>query len=83
MYIFLLDDQPIISEIQNSKLKGEITYKKRVFPEGSKASDVHPEEIKTIDCITITDTSINILNFIETGNHDRLFPEAMKFIRIK
>jgi hypothetical protein len=81
LHLFLLDDQPIISAIQNNKLKGEITSKNKIVPEGTKPSDVHSDT--TIDCYTITDTSTNILNFIETGNNDELFTDAMKFIRIK
>ncbi len=81
LHVFHLDKQPVISAIQNNKLKGEITYKKKMMPEGTKADEVNPE--KTIDCVTITDTSINIMNFIAAGNNDELFPEAMKFTRMK
>jgi len=80
LLIFQLDRQLIISAIQAKKLKGKITYKKKIVPEGTKNDDVKPD--KTIDCVIITDTSKNMINFFEAGNNDELFPDAMKFIKV-
>jgi hypothetical protein len=80
LLVFNLAHDPIISAIQANALKGEITYKKQVIPEGTKIDNTLSE--KKIDCVKITDTSKNIRNYFEFGNHKMLFPEAMEFIRV-
>jgi len=80
LLFFQLDSQLIIPAIQAKKLKGKITYKKKIVPQEIKNDNVKSD--KTVDCVIITDTSKNILNFVEAGNNDELFPDAMKFIKV-
>ncbi len=76
-----LDRAPIIAAIQAEKLQGKITYRLKKVPQGAQRDNLSTE--KSIDCVTILDTSQNILNFIEAGDFDALFPDALRFTRIK
>ncbi len=76
-----LDREPIIAAIQSEKLRGKITYKLKKVPQGAQRDNLSTE--KSIDCVTISDTSQNILNFLEAGDFDLLFPDAMRFTRIR
>jgi len=74
LMVFPLTKEPIIAAIQANALKGEVVY-------DDKGGDAR--SAPTIDHVTITDDSANILQFLETGNHAELFPEAMRFVRMK
>lgn len=76
-----LGREPIIAAIQAQKLRGQITFK----PKRSLQKVPHDNlsTAKSIDCVTLSDTSQNILSFIETGDFEALFPDAMRFTRIK
>lgn len=80
LFFFQLDRQLIISAIQTNKLTGKITYKRKIVSEGKKNSDVQID--RTIDCVTITDTSKNIINFIESDKDGNLFSNTMKLTRV-
>ncbi len=80
LLFFQLDSQLIIPAIQTEKLKGKITYNKKIVPQEIKNNNA--KSYKTVDCVIITDTSKNILNFVEAGNNDELFPDAKKFIKV-
>ena len=80
LHFYQLDRKLIISAIQENKLTGKITYKKKTVPEGTKNDGGKSEKI--IDCVIITDTSKNMINFFESGKNDKFFTDAMKFIRI-
>jgi|GEM_PF-894884 len=81
LLVYQLARKPIITAIKAGKLKGRITYK---VPEG--APGTQPKNLpveKSADCVTITDTSTNLLNHLEAGNSQTLFPEPMQFIRVR
>lgn len=81
LLLYQLDQQLIISAIQGNKLKGKLIYKKKKAPKGTK-SDATASQ-KTINCVVITDTSNNMINFFESRENDKLFADTMKFIRVK
>jgi len=80
-YEFAVDDSLLVSMIdidgfakgiQDGKIKGEITYRKPVIPEGSEDKP-REQESKVIDCLRITDKSENIVQFIKDSNTRELF----------
>jgi len=79
LLVYQLDRKPIIAAIKAGKLKGRITYKAQKVPPGTRLKTLPTE--KSVDCVTITDKSMNLLNFLETGDHQTLFPEPMRFMR--
>ena len=81
LLFYLMSDEPIISAVRSNRLKGEITYKKQVKVEGQ--DNISPLKKPEIDCVTVTDTSHNILDFIHSADQNQLFPEALEFKRIK
>lgn len=81
LLFYLMSDEPIISAVRSNRLKGEITYKKQVKGEGQ--DNISPLKKPEIDCVTVTDTSHNILDFIHSADQNQLFPEALEFKRIK
>ncbi len=80
LLVFHLNRQLIIAAIQENKLTGKITYKKKIVPKGTKNNGDTSE--KTIDCVVITDTSKNLINYFESSKNEKLFLEEMKFIRV-
>jgi hypothetical protein len=81
LLFYHLNRQLIISAIQANKLAGKLTYKKKIAPKGTENNDV--ESGKTIDCVVITDTSKNMINFFESVKNDKLFSDTMKFIKVE
>ncbi len=77
LHIFHLNPDPITSAIQANKLKGTITYKGGT--KGAKNDNLPGS--KSIDCVIVTDSSANILGFIESKKSDELFSDVMKFER--
>ena len=81
LLVYQLDRRPIISAVKAGELQGQITYKVRQAPSGTPPKSLSAE--KRVDCVTITDTSSNLLNYLESGDSRALFPEAMRFIRFR
>jgi len=81
LYVYQLDRKPIMAAIKAGKLKGRITYKVKEVSPGVQLKTLPAE--KSADCVTITDTSENLLKYLETGGHQALFPEPMQFIRVR
>ena len=79
--IYHLDRESIIAAIQVNRLKGQITYKPAVGPAGS-TPDTDPAE-DSVDCVLITENSVNMLNFLEAGDDGALFLDAMTLKRQK
>ena len=75
-----MDGDQFAKAIQSGRLQGEITYRKSVVPESS-GKERQVEERKRIDCVRITDTPENILNFIKNSSLDVLFPDGIKLKR--
>ena len=81
LLLYQLDRQLIISAIQTNKLAGKITYKKKIVPKETKKDG--DTSGKIIDCVKITDTSNNMINFFASVKKDKLFSDEMKFIKVK
>ena len=84
--LYMMDNDPIISAIQEGRLKGEITYGKRALGQiapTDKPLSPDDEPRQTIDCVTMTDSSENILKFLESNSVDKLFVEPINFVRVK
>ncbi len=81
LLVYQLDREPIITAIQAGQIQGRITYAAQKAPKGAQIKSLATE--KSIDCVVITDASPNILNLLEAGNHNALFPEPMRFVREK
>ena len=69
--LYIMDNGPFEKAVQSGILKGEITYKESAFP------DADAKE-KKIECVQITDSSENILNFIMSHDPAIIFPEEIK-----
>ena len=80
LLVYQLARKPIIAAIKAGKLKGQVTYQARKARAGKQPETLAAE--KSVDCVTITDTSPNLLNFLDGGNSQVLFPEPMKFMRV-
>jgi hypothetical protein len=70
-----MDDEIIAEGITSGQLKGEITYRPAVS--NKKSAE---ESKKVVDCVQITDTTENIVKYIETIDINRLFPEKHKMV---
>ena len=85
--LYMLDTQELTAAVQTGQLKGQITYRKKY-----EALDPSAEEYKTIDGsingasqsidhVTITDSSKNILKFLESADAHELFSDTMDFYK--
>jgi len=81
LVVYQLDRKPIIAAIKAGRLKGQITYQAEKGPQGAKVKTLSAE--KNVDCVTITDTSANLLNYLETEDSRVLFPESIRFVRMR
>ena len=72
---YSLDNEPVISVIKENKLKGKIKY------EEVKSDNIKLK--KTIDCVIITDTPENMINFFDSDKNNKIFSNELKFIRIR
>jgi hypothetical protein len=81
LLVYQLERKPVVAAIQAGELQGQVTYK---APEASRGAQTKPLPVdKNVDCITISDSSANLLNFLEIGDSQVLFPEPMRFIRAR
>jgi hypothetical protein len=76
--LFQFDPEIIKSAVQSGKLKGEVYYRETT---PNPASENGGKE-KIIDSVKITDTSENIIKFINTEGA-KFLPEVLKFVRVK
>ncbi len=81
LHIYQLEREPIISAIRQKNLKGKITYRPIIKKPNSKITDLQID--KNIDCVVISDSSENLLKYIESNSTNELFKEAMQFERLK
>jgi len=81
LLVYQLDRKPIIAAIKTGKLQGQITYKAQKASPGAQLKTLPTE--KSVDCVTITDKSVNLLNFLDAGDSQTLFPEPMRFVRVR
>ena len=79
LHIYHLDPKPITSAVQANKLKGTITRKGASEGEKNNAGS----SVKSIGCVIITDSSANIVGFIEAKKAEELYSDVMKFERVK
>jgi hypothetical protein len=78
---YSIDDEPVISAIKENKLKGKILYNKKKVSEGEKSDGL--KSMKTIDCVIITDSSENMIDFFDSDKNNKIFSNELKFVRIK
>jgi hypothetical protein len=78
----MMDIDGFTKGIQAGKIKGEITYRKPVIPEGSEEKP-QKQERKVIECLRITDESENIVKFLKDSNTRELFRTEFKLKRLK
>jgi len=81
LLVYQLARKPIIAAIRAGKLKGRMTYKVPKTSSGAQLKHLPAE--KHVDCVTITDTSVNLLKYLEAGDSQILFPEPMRFVRLR
>lgn len=72
--VYCMDDEPIAKAIQSGKLKGKITYENLIASEEG-IGDSQKKFQKKIKCMQITDSSENILRFIQNSDPHELFPK--------
>lgn len=81
LLVYQLARKPIIAAIKAGKLKGRITYKARKARAGTQPKTLSAE--KSVDCVTIAEVSANLLYYLESEDSRVLFPEPMRFIRVR
>jgi hypothetical protein len=80
LLMFSLDREPVISAIRENRLEGEITYKRTDTPVETTGEGSHSG--RRIDCVTITDSSENLLSFIEASGSAWRTSDAMTFFKV-
>jgi len=78
-----LKEKPIIEAIKSGKLEGEITYEKKGIKKDDEGDSSKQNKKKTIKCVILSDSSDNILKYIQSVDPDKLFPEPIELKRIK
>lgn len=79
--IYCMDNNIFAQAITAGQLKGKLFFEKKFcFKEGH---NVPTEGKKKIDCVHLTDSSENILNFIKNNSPDVLFPKEILLTREK
>ena len=71
---------PVVVAIRDGALKGRLTYGRHAPTGGAKATSSATK--KRLTAVTISDSSANILQFVDGGDHSILFSESMRFIRV-
>jgi hypothetical protein len=80
LLLFNLDREDVISAIRENRLEGEITYKSAGA--SGKTSGEGPDSGRRIDCVTITDSSKNLLSFVESSASAWRSSDAMTFFKV-
>jgi len=78
-----LEEKPIVEAIKSGKLEGEITYEKKDIKKGDEGDSSKQNKKKTIKCAKLSDSSDNILKYIQSVDPDKLFPKPIELRRIK
>jgi hypothetical protein len=80
LLLFNLDRGAVISAIRENRLEGEITYKSTDDSEETEGEG--PDSGRRIDCVTITDSSKNLLSFVEASASVWRTSDAMTFFKV-
>jgi len=78
-----LEEKPIVEAIKSGKLAGEITYEKKDIKKGDEGGSSQQSKKKTIKCAKLSDSSDNILKYIQSVDPDKLFPKPIELRRVK
>lgn len=79
---YQFDPEIIKSAVQSGILKGEIYYRETTNPVTESGNKEKTTQEKTIDNVKITDTSENMVKFINSEGN-KFVDEVIKFIRVK
>ena len=80
-YSISVENEPVISAIETNRLKGKLKYGEKILHKGEESEGAKSE--KEIDCVIITDTPENMINFFDSDKDNKIFSEELKFTRIK